>query len=149
MKDLFIVGQVLRPHGLRGEVVVRPLTDHIKTLTGAVSVFLGLEASTPVAVESIRLHKGNPLLKLQGVNDMDQANALKGVDICMPMEDLVPLDEGEYFLHDLVGLTVLDHQGKEVGPVEHILETGGPPVLSGHGAGGKEFMIPFAWPYLP
>ena len=144
MKDLFIVAEVLRPHGLRGEVVVRPFTDHLETLTSAARVYLGLEALTPVDVESIRLHKGNPLLKLAGIHNMDDALALKGQEICLPREELIPLEEGEYFLHDLVGLTVLDHLGNEVGPIERIVETGGPPVLTGPGPDGEEFMIPFA-----
>ena len=144
MKDLFIVAKVLRPHGRQGEVVLRPLTDRLETITGAGHLYLGLKTKRPVAVEGIRLHKGNPLLKLEGVDDMDGALALKGVEICLPKEELEPLQEGEYFLHDLVGLTVLDHQDKEVGPVEHILETGGPPILTGPARDGKEFMVPFA-----
>jgi 16S rRNA processing protein RimM len=144
MKDLFIVAEVLRPHGLRGEVVVRPLTDHLETLTGAARVYLGLEATEPVDVENIRLHKGSPLLKLAGIHNMDDALALKGQEICLPREELIPLEEGEYFLHDLVGLTVLDHLGNEVGPIERVVETGGPPVLTGPGSDGEEFMIPFA-----
>ena len=144
MKDLFIVAEVLRPHGLRGDVVVRPLTDHLETLTGAARVYLGLEATEPVDVENIRLHKGSPLLKLAGIDDMDGALALKGQMICLPKEELTPLQEGEYFLHDLVGLTVLDHLGNEVGPVQKIVETGGPQILTGPGPDGEEFMIPFA-----
>lgn len=144
MKDLFIVAEILRPHGLRGEVVLRPITDHLGSLTGADRVYLGQEALTPIDVEGIRLHKGNPLLKLAGINDMDAAIVLKGQMICLPREELIPLEEGEYFLHDLVGLTLLDHLGKEVGPVEKILETGGPPILTGSRPEGGEFMAPFA-----
>lgn len=144
MKDLFIVAEILRAHGRRGNVVVRPLTDNLETLINAARVYLGLEASEPVSVQNIRLHKGNPLLKLEGIDDMDGALALKGVVVCLPREELIPLEEGEYFLHDLVGLTLLDHLGNEVGPVERIVETGGPPVLAGPGPGGKEFMVPFA-----
>ena len=144
MKDLFIVAEILRPHGLRGEVVLRPITDHLESLTGADRVYLGQEALTPIDVEGIRLHKGNPLLKLAGINDMDAAIALKGQMICLPREELIPLEEGEYFLHDLVGLTLLDHLGNEVGPVEKIVETGGPPILTGSRPEGGEFMAPFA-----
>ena len=144
MKDLFIVARVLRSHGRRGEVVLRVLTDHMETLTCADRVYLGQNAARPVAVESIRLHKGNPLLKLEGINDMTSAQAMKGVEICLPLEELLPLEKGEYFLHDLIGLTVMDHLGKRIGTVEWILETGGPPVLMGTASDGKQFMVPFA-----
>ena len=123
---------------------MRTQTDHIETLTSAPKVYLGQKADQPMEVEGVRLHKGSPLLKLQGVNNMDEALSLKGVEICLPGEELAPLEEGEYFLHDLVGLTVLDHRGSEVGPVENFMETGGPPLLVILGPDGKEFLIPFA-----
>lgn len=144
MKDLFTVAQVLRSHGRRGEVVLRPLTDHLETLTRASGVYLGHEATQPVPVEGIRLHKGNPLLKLEGVDDMDSAAALRGIEICLPGEELPPLEEGEYFLHDLVGLILLDHKGKRIGVVDNFMDTGGPPLLTGTRMDGKEFMVPFA-----
>jgi 16S rRNA processing protein RimM len=144
MKDLFTVAQVLRSHGRRGEVVLRPQTDHLDSLTSASGVYLGHKAIQPVPVESIRLHKGNPLLKLEGVDDMDSAGALKGIEICLPVEELPPLEEGEYFLHDLVGSTLLDHNGETIGLVDNFMETGGPPLLTGTRMDGKEFMVPFA-----
>ena len=144
MKDLFTVAQVLRSHGRRGEVVLRPLTDHLETLTRASGVYLGHKAMNPVPVEGIRLHKGNPLLKLEGVDDMDSAAALKGIEICLPGEELTPLEEGEYFLHDLVGLILLDHKGERIGLVDNFMDTGGPPLLTGTRTDGKEFIIPFA-----
>lgn len=144
MKDLFIVARVLRPHGLRGEVVLYPLTDHLETLTGATGFYLGLESSELVHVENIRLHKGRPLLKLEGIDDMDSAASLRGKEICLPREKLVPLQEDEYFLSDLLSLTVLDHLGGEVGPVEGFVETGGPQLMVITGQDGKEMLVPFA-----
>ncbi len=144
MPDLYIVARILRPHGRRGEVVVRPLTDHIETLTGAANVYLGLDSDTPVAVQKVRLHKGNPLIKLEGIEDMSRALELKGVEICLPREELVPLEEGEFFLYDLVGLMVLSSDGAEVGPVDGIVDTGGPPLLEGKLGSGKQFLVPFS-----
>jgi 16S rRNA processing protein RimM len=144
MPDLFIVARILRPHGLRGDLVVRSLTDHNETLMDAATVYLGLNSNTPVTVQKARLHKGNPLLKLEGIDDMDEALALKGVEICVPREELLPLEEDEFFLHDLVGLTVQDFDGNKVGTVAGIMETGGPPLLTITRDGGKEFLVPFA-----
>ncbi len=144
MKDLFIVAQVLRPHGRRGEVVLRPMTDHIRTLTEASRVYLGQDAAEPVDVEGIRLHKGSPLLKLAGVDDMDSALALKGKAICRPKEELSPLEDGEYFLHDLEGLAVFDHIGRKIGFVDGFMETGGPVLMVIAAPDGSELMIPFA-----
>ena len=144
MDDLYIIAQILRPHGHRGEVVLRPFTDHLPTLTGAKQVFLGQVSGDPVGVISVRLHKGAPLLKLDGIDDMNKAESLRGMVVCLPVDDLSPLQEGEYFLHNLVGLTLLDHGGTKVGKVDRILETGGPPVLAGNRTDGEPFMVPFA-----
>jgi 16S rRNA processing protein RimM len=81
---------------------------------------------------------------LDGIDDMDKAEGLRGEVLCLPKEELLPLQEGEYFLHNLVGLILLDYRGKKVGCVDNILETGGPPVLCGEKAGGEPFMVPFA-----
>ena len=144
MPDLFIIAQILRPHGLRGDLVARSLTDHPETLLDAEFVYLGLDSKTPVKVQKARLHKGNPLIKLEGADDMDSALALKGVEICVPREELVPLEEDEVFLHDLVGLTVLDFDGNNVGTVDGIVHTGGPPLLSVKRGEGKDVLVPFA-----
>lgn len=144
MKDLFIVAQVLRPHGRRGEVVLRPMTDHIRTITEASRVYLGQDAAEPVDVEGIRLHKGSPLLKLAGVDDMNAALALKGKVICRPKEELSPLEDGEYFLHDLEGLEVFDHLGRKIGFVDGFMETGGPVLMAIAVPDGTDLLIPFA-----
>lgn len=144
MDDLFIVAQILRPHGRRGEVVVRPLTDHLPTLTEAERFFLGPEPGEPVEVLRIRMHKGLPLISLGGIDTIDKAQSLRGKVLCLPRGELRPLEEGEFFLHDLEGLTLQDHEGNIVGKISHILQTGGPPLLAGKKPGGKEFFVPFA-----
>jgi 16S rRNA processing protein RimM len=63
--------------------------------------------------------------------------------LCLPREELLPLQEGEFFLHDLVGLTLLDHRGEVVGRVDRITETAGPPLLTGSKTNGEPFMVPF------
>ncbi len=141
--DLFAVGRVVRPQGLRGELRVRPLTDHLPTLLEARRVWLGLTAAEPVEVERARLHQGTiPVLKLAGVDDMDGAEALRGTEVCLPREELRPLAKDEYFLHDLVGLAVSGPAGEELGKVAGVMETGGRPNLVVEGKRG-EILIPF------
>lgn len=120
------------------------MTDHLPTLTEARRVFLGQENGTPVEVSGVRMHKGLPLFSLRGIDTMEKAQSLRGTAICLPGEELQPLEEGEFFLHDLEGLTILGHRGKTIGKVEHIVETGGPPLLCGKDQQGKDFLIPFA-----
>jgi 16S rRNA processing protein RimM len=144
MGELFIVAKILRPHGRRGEVALCSFTDHLQTLTGAERFYLGQDPGSPVKVLNFRIHKGTPLVTLDGIDDMDKAESLRGTVLCLPEEELLPLREGEYYLHDLVGMTLLDHRGKEVGGVSSYIETGGAPVLCGKKTDGGSFMVPFA-----
>ncbi len=141
--DLYIVARILRPHGRKGEVRLGPQTDHLDILLGSKRVFLGLDEEIPVQVEKIRMHKNTPLMKIAGIDDITSAETLRGKDVCLPRAELAPLADGEYFLHDLVGLKVMDHEGTLIGNVEWIMETGGAPVLVGEGESG-EFLIPFS-----
>lgn len=144
MCDLYVIARILRPHGNRGEVAVRPLTDHLPTLTGAQRVYLGQTPGNPVRVLRARIHKGVPLMLLDGIATIDQAREIKGQELCLPREELLPLQENEFFLHDLIGLALLDHLGIKVGRVDRILETPGPPLLAGKRANGEPFIVPFA-----
>jgi 16S rRNA processing protein RimM len=146
--DLFAVGRVVRPQGRRGELRVRPLTDHLPTLLQAKEVWLGPAteggAASPVEVEGARLHQGRiPVLKLSGIDDMDGAEALRGRELCLPRGQLQPLAKDEYFIHDLVGLAVLGPAGEKLGRVTSVMETSGHPNLVVEGSKG-ELLVPFA-----
>jgi len=144
MCDLYVVGEILRPHGNRGEVAVRPLTDHLPTLLDAQRIFLGTTPENPVRILGTRIHKGVPLIMIEGIDNIDRAQELRGMMLCLPRDELLPLQEGEFFLHDLIGLIVLDHRRETVGKVDRILETAGAPLLAGTRMNGGSFMIPFA-----
>ena len=112
MSDLLLMGRVGRPHGVRGEMKVIPETDDPQRFGVLDRVFLGAseEAAREVAVESARFQypKGRTvvLLALAGVDSVEAAEELRGQQIFAHPDDLPPLDEGEAFLHDLIGLDV-------------------------------------------
>jgi len=143
-QELIIVATVIRPHGRYGDVRLRLETVHPDILMKSSRVYLGTDAEAPAEVEKIRMHKGAPLLKLSGIDSIDAANILKGKAVCLPKEDLAPLQSGEYFLHDLVGLNVFDHKGDEIGKTRWIMETGATPVLVVTARDGEEILIPFS-----
>jgi 16S rRNA processing protein RimM len=143
-QELIIVATVLRPHRRHGEVRRQRQTDHPDTLLNSTRIYIGNEPGEPAAVEGIRMHKGAGLLKLAGIDSIDAAKALRGKVICLPKHELSPVESGEFFLHDLVGLDVVDHNGDEIGSTEWILETGGTPVLIVTTPDGEEIMIPFS-----
>ena len=122
------MGRVGKTHGLRGEVKVIPETDDPKRFEALETVFLGKTPTqaTPHAIASVRLQhtKRGPtvVLKLKGVDTVDGAAALRRLSVFARREDLPPLADDEFFLHDLIGLDVLTDQGEAVGTMADVLE---------------------------
>lgn len=144
--DLIAIGRVIKPQGRHGEVVVAPLSDRPDRFPELRSVFVeaaggGVRA---VVVKSCWPHKDRFVLKLEGVDTIDDAERYRGLELRIGEEELEELPPGSFYHHQLRGLVVLDETGVEVGTVAEILETGGEaPVLTVRGAGG-ETLIPLA-----
>lgn len=118
-----VIGEVLKPHGVRGEVRVMPHTELPERFTWLERVFLGEDAPRPVGVEAVRFHKTWVLLKLAGCDDRDAAEQLRGTLILIPEDEAIPLDEDEYFLYELEGLQVVTDEGEELGVLREVIET--------------------------
>jgi len=135
-----IVGRVLRPHGVRGELRVEILTDYPDRLSLHRVFYLGSEP-TPYPVESIRFHRGAALIKLAGCDDRTTAETLRGQWVQIPIEDAVPLEGGEYYHFQVIGLEVVTTGGESLGRVAEVLDTGANDVYVVHGPRG-EVLIP-------
>jgi 16S rRNA processing protein RimM len=117
--DLVLVGRVARSHGIRGQVIVNPETDFPDERFKVGHVLLVGPADRPVEREILeaRFHQGRPILALAGVETMDAAELLAGVDLWVPQAALEPLPQGTYYRHDLVGCEVRDRSDGLVGRV--------------------------------
>ena len=140
------VGIIRRAHGIRGEVSVEPWTDspdrfrELRTVT-LVSPDEVEELTTEI--ESSRDHGGRALVKFSGIDSPEATRALHGWTIEIPESDARKLAPDEYFLHDLVGLTLIDREGKTRGVVKEAYEGGGGLLLNVAGPKGQ-FEVPFA-----
>ncbi len=145
-RDLVTIGRVVKPQGRKGEVLIEPLTDRPDRFPSLKRAFIpgpGGEARE-VEVTSCWPHKGRFVLKIEGVDSIDEAARLRGLEIRIREDELPPLPEGSYYHHQLKGLRVEDEKGRELGVVVEIMETGAEsPVLVVRGAPG-ETLIPFA-----
>lgn len=121
--DYLAIGRVVRPFGVRGELKVELLTDYPEQLGRLRTVYLGPQTE-PWAVEGLRLHKGAALFKLSGCDDRTAAELLRGLVVQIPLLDAVPLEEGEYYEHQIVGMTVAEQDGTLLGKVTQIISTG-------------------------
>lgn len=135
-----VVGRILAPHGLKGEVEVQILTDFSDRFSLLKTVYLGEELD-PVVLEGHRPKNKRLILKLAGYQDRDQAAALRGRLIYVPIEEAMPLEEDEYYLYEIMGLRVWTTEGEFLGRVEEILFTGSNDVYVVRD-GDQEVLIP-------
>lgn len=142
--DAVTIGVVLRPHGIRGEVVIEPLTDNeerFASLQTARVVRPSGEASH-LQVESIFPHKGRLVVRFRGVESRDDAEALRGAELRIPLAALPALPSGSYYHHELRGLEVRVESGASIGTVTDLWETGATPVLVIHDSNQRETLLP-------
>lgn len=106
------IGKIINCHGVKGELVLLPLTDDNRRFKKLKQALLELPGGRydEVAVQSVRPHKDNILLTLEGIDDRSQAERLKNVYLCVRPEDAVK-PKGSYFIYEIVGLDV--YQGDE------------------------------------
>ena len=138
------IGQVQGAHGILGELKVEILTEDPTRFGRLKRVYLGREGEEPLPrrLEAFRLHLGRALLKIEGCDDRTTAEALRGTLVQVPFEEALPLKEGEYYEHQIVGLPVWTTAGEHLGEVIEILYTGANDVYLVRAAGSQEILIP-------
>jgi 16S rRNA processing protein RimM len=120
--QFLVVGRVSRPHGLRGELRVEIHTDYPERFAVYKQLYVG-PSFVPYKIKKHRFHHGRVLLTLEGVDDRTKAEALQGQWVWIAIEDAIPLQEGEYYLHQVLGLQVTTVEGEALGRVTEVIET--------------------------
>lgn len=143
------VGRIVKPHGLRGEVAVFPLTGNEARFDPGSRLFLspapdGRGSLLAVTVEAARPHQGRWLLTLDRIEDRTHAEQHVGSYLLVPREEAeAARSEDEWFLHSLVGRAVVDDAGGSLGEVLDVIETPGASMLEIGVPGGKRRLLPF------
>lgn len=117
------VGRVVAPRGVRGELKVRPETEDPERFALLDEVLLG-EQRQPFAVRGVRFFGGLVLLQLEGVASRDEAEVWRDAIVWIPQEQGLALQEGQYYYHQIEGLTVVTVEGEVLGRVIEVLPTG-------------------------
>ncbi len=146
MSGRIAVGVIRKPHGIRGEASVEPWTDDVERFDELKSVTLvapGDSSTREVTIESARPHGDRVLVKIEGLETPEAVELLRNWTIEIPESEAKVLEENEYFLHDLIGLTLIDAEGRERGKVVNIAEGGGGLLLEVQ-RGKHRFDVPFA-----
>lgn len=141
-----VIGRVIKPHGIRGELVVEPLSDLPERF--AVGAELEL-AGRPVVIAACRPHQGRLLLRIDGVPDRTAAEQLRGHELTAPPVDLD--GSATYFVHELVGLAVVAEDGDALGHVEAVIElpdSAGYDLLEVRREDGRRWLLPAVDDYV-
>jgi 16S rRNA processing protein RimM len=119
MSELLLVGRVARAHGNKGQVIVNLDTDfpEERFAEGNTLVVEHGGTSTTRRIASVRFHQRRPVIALEGIETMNDAEALAGAELKMPAAALGPLPGGTFYRHDLVGCEVKDRAGRDIGRV--------------------------------
>ena len=148
----FEIGKIVNTQGLRGEVRVIPTTDEPSRfqLLKSVTVCFGSSFDAKSArqnnetliIESARPHKQFVLLKFKGIDTINEAERLKTGILKIPPEQALPLGEDEYYIRDLLGLSVFTTNGEQLGAVTDVFPTGANDVYEITDGAGKKILFP-------
>ena len=121
-EEFVVVGEIAAPHGVRGEVKMQPLMEKPESLSALPAVRLrfadGREEKRRIT--SAQPHQKQVLLRVAGVPDRDAAEALRGAQVLIRRDQLPALDPDTYYEADLLGLTVVTEEGRDLGPIERV-----------------------------
>lgn len=144
MDDLVAIARIVKPRALKGEVVAEILTDFPERFDGLdnITALMPDARRRKLTIEDYWFQSGRVVLKFSGVDSVQEAEALRGAEICVLEDETVELDDDEFYDWQLVGCTVETTEGQRIGRVRELMRTGGTELLVVDGA--KEFLIPFA-----
>jgi len=143
MNDYFEIGKIVNTVGVNGELKIFPTTDDAKRfgLLETVSIILN-GVLVEKTVKNVRYHRNLVMMKLDGINDIAAANALRGGVIIVPRAKALPLSENEYYLKDLLGLVVITEDGEDLGILRDVIFTGANDVYVVGDGNSKDLLIP-------
>ena len=143
MVDLLQVGIITSTHGVRGEVKVYPTTDDPRRFRRLKEVVLDTgKEKMNLEIEGVKFFKQFVILKFKGLDNINDIEKYRQKSLYVTRKNAVRLQRDEYFIADLIGLKVQDEDGKELGTVKDVIETGANDVYEVEMADGKSLLLP-------
>jgi 16S rRNA processing protein RimM len=120
-EDMAVIGRIARPHGIRGQMILNADTDFPEErFQPGNEVFIERRGVEPLTLTTVRFHRGRPIVGVSGVESIDEAQGLAGLELRVPAERLVRLPAGTFYRHDLIGCRVETRAGTVVGIVSDV-----------------------------
>ncbi|MGL5329061.1 MAG: ribosome maturation factor RimM [Peptostreptococcaceae bacterium] len=151
MKEVthFKIGQIVNTQGLKGEVRVYTYTDEIDRFDDLETFYLGKDLETKWEVEKVR-YKGNMvIMKIKGIDRVEDAEKLKNKFMFVSREESRELEEGEFFIADMIGIDVETVDKKHVGTLSEVLQYAANDVYVIKGEENQEYLIPATMQFVP
>lgn len=147
MADYYQVGEIVNTHGIKGEVRIQSVTSHPEERYAKGSQLLWVNAKQNkeewLTVSSHRLHKSFHLLTFEGITNINDVMAYVGGTLNVTDDQLLDLEDDEFYHHDIIGLTVVDEDRQVIGELVEIIETGANDVWVVKRQGQKDLLLPF------
>lgn len=125
MQEFFRVGVITKPQGLKGEVRIYPTTDDPKRFSYLEEVLVDMGREREILkIAHVRYYKQLVIASFEGKERIEDIEKYLKKDLLVSRENAIPLEEGEYYVADLIGLKVVDEEGQELGVLEDVLQTG-------------------------
>ena len=139
MQKYFEIGQIVTTNGIKGFVKVNPFTDNIKRYDDLKSIYIEYKSELlEFKIEEVRYYKNQVILKLEGIDSIEEANKYRNCYLKIKREDAVKLPENTYFIADLIGIQVFDESNNFLGNIVDIFSTGSNDVYVVKNEIGKE-----------
>ena len=136
-----LVGILHRPHGVRGEMIMSVKTDFPERLKPGTLLYMGI-SQEPVKIKSLRQHNRGRLIAIEGYESREAVAPLRNFELFVRADDRPPLPEGEYYMHQIIGLNVVSDEGQALGIVADWIETGANGVFIVRDEEGNEILLP-------
>ena len=144
MKKKLEVGQIVNTFGIKGFVKVYPYVNDVTRFNNLKYVYAkSKKEEKKLEIEEVKYQKNMVLLKFKGVETVEEAEKLRNNYLEIDRSDAIPLEEGEFFIADLIGLKVFLNTGEELGILEDIYNTGSKDIYVVKDKLGKSYLLPY------
>jgi len=144
MKERLEVGQIVNTFGIKGFVKIYPFVNDINRFDDLKKIYVKTKnQENELEIEEVKYQKNMVLIKFKGIETPEDANKLRNAYVLIDRKDAIPLEEGEFFIADLLGLPVFLDTGEKLGVLDDIYNTGSSDIYVVKNELGKQFLLPY------
>ena len=133
------IGKIVNTYGIKGQLKIVPYTDNIKRFEKLKKIYIN---EKEYLIENVKYIKNIVILKLQGINTIEQAEEYRNLYMYIDRKDAIKLPKDTYFIRDLIGIEVYTNDGEKLGRIDDIFKTGSNDVYVVRNSLGKQILLP-------